>query len=238
MIFYKMQATENDFILILNQKLNSMQVQRLCDRHVGIGADGILNIDNQQDITIYNQDGSTASMCGNGLRCVAKLLHDLTKEKEFRVFIEGNPIRIAYEKNNGKIYFDKPYFLKKKLEYGFFVDVKNQHFVQIVKDIDNFVFSKEIEKFVKEHQCNYEIVEIIDKNNVKIRVFEYGVGETNSCGSGTIAAFFVLNEFLMIEDEALFHFFGGTLKVKREEEYYILEGEVSLVFKGEYLDVL
>ena len=80
MLFYKMQATENDFILTINQKFDSMQVQKLCDNHTGIGADGLINIENQRDITIFNKDGSTALMCGNGLRCVAKLLNNLTSK--------------------------------------------------------------------------------------------------------------------------------------------------------------
>lgn len=238
MLFYKMQATENDFILTINQKFDSMQVQKLCDNHIGIGADGLINIENQRDITIFNKDGSTALMCGNGLRCVAKLLNNLTSKNEFRVFIEGNPIYLQCKDDFATIKFEKPYFIKKKCDDGFFVDVKNKHFVKIVENIENFIFDENIKKFVRENHCNYEVVEIVNKSFLKMRIFEYGVGETNSCGSGAIAVFFALNEFLMVDDCVKINVPGGILQVYKKEQNYFLKGEVVTIYKGEYLDVL
>lgn len=238
MQFYKMEATENDFILTLNQKFTSIDIQRLCNRYSGIGADGLININNNRDITIYNQDGSTAAMCGNGLRCVAKLLHDLTQKNSFRVFIEGNPINIEYTYPYAKIIFEQPYFIKRKADEGYFVDVKNKHFVKIIDNVQNFVFDESIKEFVQYHQCNYEIVEIKNKNLVNLRIYEYGVGETKSCGSGAIATFFVLNEFLLVNDSIRIIVNGGELKVSKINHQYILEGDVTTIYKGEFLDVL
>ena len=100
--FTKMQGTGNDFIILnyLNQKLeysNKLLVKFLCNRHFGVGADGVLFIEKSNvadyKMRIFNSDGMEAKMCGNGIRCLAKYLYEynFTKDKSFMIeTLSGN----------------------------------------------------------------------------------------------------------------------------------------------------
>ncbi|HSU29158.1 MAG TPA: hypothetical protein VLJ68_12310, partial [Chitinophagaceae bacterium] len=93
--FYKYQGTGNDFILLDNRKneyntLSSDQVRRLCDRRFGIGADGVMLMNEKNgfdfDMKYYNSDGREGSMCGNGARCMTKLAYHLGMHKNEYIF--------------------------------------------------------------------------------------------------------------------------------------------------------
>jgi diaminopimelate epimerase len=68
-----------------NENINNLDIKQLCNRNFAIGADGVITIDSYYNIKIYNQDGSEAKMCGNGMRCVSKLLSYLTNKNEKRL---------------------------------------------------------------------------------------------------------------------------------------------------------
>lgn len=125
--FSKMQATGNDFIIVNNLKNNfeysfKLLSKFLCDRHFGVGADGVLILDNgtkaKYRMRIFNQDGSEAEMCGNGIRCFAKYLYEkkiiqdrifdietLAGVKEVKLTVEGNTV-VLVEVNMGVPTFD------------------------------------------------------------------------------------------------------------------------------------
>ncbi len=236
MKFYKYEATQNDFILTLNQTFTSEEIQKLCDVHQKIGADGVINITHLREITIYNQDGSPAHMCGNGLRCVSHLLYELTAQKKHIVTINNHEYALNYlSPDTAEVILPIPSMVKKKssLLNGYFIDVKNLHYVILVDDIKNFIFDDQIKNFSTENHCNIEIVSIQDANTLNMRVYEYGVGETRSCGSGAIAAFYLLRQFHMLDAIANIHLPGGTLKIADKNDFYVLTGPVHYLYTGE-----
>lgn len=125
--FSKMQATGNDFIVINNLENNfeysfKLLSKYLCDRHFGVGADGVLILDSgtkaKYRMRIFNQDGSEAEMCGNGIRCFAKYLYEkkivkdkifeietLSGVKKIKLTVEGNTV-VLVEVNMGIPTFD------------------------------------------------------------------------------------------------------------------------------------
>ncbi len=236
MQFYKYEATQNDFILTLNQTFEPKQVQKLCDVHQGIGADGIINIDQLRIITIYNKDGSKAAMCGNGLRCVSHLLYDLTAQSNHKVQVLEKEIYLSYlKKDYAQLSMQSPCFIKKKNKDfpGYFIDVGNLHFVQFTDHIDSFFFDEKLKNFSKENHCNIEVIQQIDKENIKMRVYEYGVQETQSCGSGALACFYLLYQFQLCKNNLKIHVPGGILEVFVNNEGYFLKGPVHFLYKGE-----
>lgn len=239
MEFYKYEATQNDFILTLNQTFLKEQIVKLCNVHQGIGADGLINIDNLRDITIYNQDGSIANMCGNGLRCVAHLLYELTAQTTNKVSINNRPFFLTWiNPHLTQVSLTSPSFIKKNAApyNGYFVDVFNTHFIMFVEDVEQFIFDEQLKRFSKENHCNIEIIKLIDSQNIKVRVYEYGVGETSSCGSGALACFYLLSQFKCVKNHLNVHLLGGTLEVFTANEGYFLKGPVNYLYKGEFED--
>ena len=100
MEFYKLEATGNDTIITILDDVNNLNIKQLCDRHKGIGADGLINIDSYYNVSFYNADGSSANMCGNGLRCVSKLLYYLTKKKDNTIYINSKETYLKQVKDN------------------------------------------------------------------------------------------------------------------------------------------
>lgn len=173
--FSKMQATGNDFVIInyLEEKFQysfKLLSEFLCDRHYGVGADGVIIIDKSQKcdfkMRIFNKDGSEAEMCGNGIRCLAKYVYEkeLIKEREFsietmsgekRVFleVEGNTVlSICVDMGKPVLKFEEipvNYISddeEKGINIGEFtgypISVGNPHLVIFIDDVENFNVKK------------------------------------------------------------------------------------------------
>lgn len=217
MIFFtKMHGLGNDYIVInkMNNKnkisdSNLPQITRyMCNRHFGIGADGVILIDksNEADfkMNIYNSDGSKAEMCGNGIRCCTKYIHDneLTQKREIKIeTLVG--IRTTYIKTyNGideiTVNMGKPIMIgetnieieNQKIKL-YNVSMGNPHAICFVNDIENINIEKYGSIIEKDNhypqRTNVEFVKIVDKSIIKMRVWERGVGETFACGTGACA---------------------------------------------------
>ncbi len=199
--FCKMQATGNDFIIIdcikkefeYSYKLLS---EFLCNRHFGVGADGVLFIE-ESDIAdlkmrIFNKDGSEAKMCGNGIRCFAKYVyeHDILKKESFKIETISGIKNIDLEIEGKtvlkiKVDMEKPEFdenrksvIIENLEF-FIVSLGNPHAVCFVENVDK-INVKELGSKVENSKyfldrTNVEFVEIINENEIKIKVWERGV---------------------------------------------------------------
>lgn len=269
--FFKMQATGNDFVLIdyIENKLDysyKLLSQYLCDRHYGIGADGVLILEKSKiadfRMRIFNQDGSEAEMCGNGIRCIGKYIYEkkLIKQKELkietmagikniRLEVEGSTVlNVEVDMGIPKfelkeipiIYMDGNYDGKLHIENieVYPVSIGNPHavcFVNDVKNIDIKKYGSLIEDYKYfPNKTNVEFVQIIDKSNIKVRIWERGVGETLSCGTGSCAAAVISNKYKSTDNEIFVDLLGGKLNVKYDNTIR-LKGNAENIFEGKFL---
>lgn len=278
MIFFtKMQGTGNDFIIIDNREKEivytySRLSEFLCNRKFGVGADGVIFIENSKiadsKMRIFNADGSEAEMCGNGIRCLTKYLYEkeIVKKEKMRIetlsgiknvdlIVEnktvigikvdmGNPI---FEYNRIPVIF--PNIVKKELErleinfrnnklYVYPISMGNPHAVCFVKDVQNLKIEdigSRIESYKYfPNKTNVEFVEVVNPKNLKMRVWERGVGETLGCGTGACAASVVSYFKKSTNREVIVDLPGGKLKVLyfENENNVKLIGDCSYIFEG------
>ncbi|MDD5720971.1 MAG: diaminopimelate epimerase [Candidatus Pacebacteria bacterium] len=259
--FYKYHGAGNDFIMIDNINKNiSMpkeQIAFLCDRHMGIGADGLifLELSPKADcfMNYYNADGSLAEMCGNGIRCTAKFFLELTKSKKKELFIDTRAgiKKVTCNKdgsfsvNMGIPVFSHKDFPKEPLvleniKFNF-VSMGNPHAVGFIKNISEIDISKIGPKIESDsnfpNKINAEFVEKVNDTYFKVRVWERGCGETLACGTGACAVFACVRPCLTqakSTKEITLEFPGGNLFLSENKEgEIILRGEAQFVFKGE-----
>ncbi len=254
--FFKYHGTGNDFILIDNrtqmlQRTDNELFKALCHRHFGIGADGLMLLEdsNEWDFEMFyvNSDGSPSSMCGNGGRCIVALANRLGlcgHETHFKA-IDG--VHTAKISENGNVLL-KMHFegLIHRQEDYYILNTGSPHLVILKKDISSINVSEKgrsirnLPKFEKEG-INVNFLETISNNVGKIRTYERGVeDETLSCGTGVTAAA-ILMASLQEETGSLektIHASGGILTVSfhRSKEGGItelyLQGSTCLVFEG------
>lgn len=230
MKFAKFEGIGNDFIICEKEEID---VIKLCDRNKGIGADGVIVInDNDEDIidiTIYNADGSEASTCGNGLRCVGAYLHNKNNKEEFKVRTISGVYYMKFLGNNEyEVKFPKVKAINKENNY-YVVSCGNLH----VFTIDKIDFNCFVSEVRDSYDANVEVVEILSKDCIRFRVNERGVGETLACGSACIAIVSALYNDNLVNNEVNCILKGGVLKVKINEDSTSLIGEANFVFKGE-----
>lgn len=278
MIFFtKMQGTGNDFIVIDTVKQEfaytySKLTEYLCNRKFGVGADGVIFIENSKvadsKMRIFNQDGTEAEMCGNGIRCMSKYLYekDIVKKdkmqietlvglKDIELIIEnktvigtkvdmGTPI---FEYNKIPVIF--PNIIKKDLEslelninnykiYVYPISMGNPHaicFTNNVEEIHIEDIGEKIENYKYfPNKTNVEFVQIINKGNIKMRVWERGVGETLGCGTGACAAGIVSYWKKSTNRDVIVDLPGGKLKIVyfEKENKVKLIGDSKFIFEG------
>lgn len=233
MEFYKLQATGNDFILTFDE-IDESKVSLYCNRNFGIGGDGLIHLHENQ-IKIYNADGSKAKMCGNGMRCVCKLLTYLTNKNEHKVYIEHDEIKLT-QVDDDTAYVLMP--LPSMIQYlkGYYVSLLNYHYILITNNLKQCVFDESLIQLSNQKKCNIHFVEIINKRQVKMKTYEYGVYETKSCGSGAMAVFFSLYMLDKVENSIEVLQQGGKVKCFMKNQQYFLQGEVKLLYKGEIIN--
>ena len=251
--FVKYQGAGNDFIIIDNRngniQLDNEQVRFLCDRHFGIGADGLMlfnQLDNVDfEMVYYNADGALGSMCGNGGRCITQFAFDLGIHKENYLFLASDGPHEAFFGKNNWIH------LKMKnvdeiaiIDDGFILDTGSPHYVKEVDDVakmDVVHNGRDIrynDEF-KEKGINVNFVQV-EHNKIIVRTYERGVeDETLSCGTGVTASALVFahndNGFNRIEVGTK----GGHLAVEFDKigEHQFnniwLCGPASFVYKGQ-----
>lgn len=258
--FCKMQATGNDFIIVdcLKKEFEysyKLLSEFLCDRHFGVGADGVLFIEesNTADLKmrIFNKDGSEAKMCGNGIRCFAKYVyeHNILKKENFKIetisgikdvklFIEGKTaIKVKIDMGEPEFNQNRKSVIIDNLEF-FIVSIGNPHavcFVQNLEEINIEKIGRKVEnsKYFPD-KTNVEFVEIINEKNIRLKVWERGVGKTLSCGTGACASSIICNEYKSTKSEINVDLEGGNLKVyyNKENKKIYLEGDAKEVFVG------
>jgi len=237
MRFQKWHGLGNDFILIEGSLKNpNFLAKKLCNRHLGIGADGLVLVlpSKKADykMRIFNPDSSEAEMCGNAIRCVAKYLG----KKKIKVETLAGIIEPELLSNGqAKVNMGKP---KHVGDFGKItaISIGNPHAVLFVKNFD-FDWQKkgrEIENNIKlfPKKTNVEFVKIINKNNLEIKVWERGAGPTLACGTGACAAAFASFLKNKTNRQVNAHLPGGKLKIEIKDNIY-MTGPAIKVFQGE-----
>ena len=248
---------------ILDEKTLPKLSRFLSDRHFGIGADGIILISESKfadfKMRILNADGSEAQMCGNGIRCVAKFVYEkaLCKKKELSIETLAGIKNLKLDvKDNivDKITVDmgKPVFdpkikieINKKINIEGFdlncLSFSNPHAVTFVDDLDKIDVIKygkliESSKYFSD-KTNVEFAKVIDRQNIKVYVYERGSGETMACGTGACAVCVaaILNNFADKNRDINIIFKGGNLSVKwLSDGNVFMTGGANFVFDGEF----
>jgi diaminopimelate epimerase len=251
--FYKYQGTGNDFVIIDNRtktfpKENTDKISNICNRHFGIGADGLILLENddQSDFKMvyYNADGNESSMCGNGGRCIvafAKKLGIIDKKTSFNA-IDGFHTASIEDTIVSLKMIDVEHI---KTGEGYtFLDTGSPHHIEMVDSlIDYPVFEKgrsiRHEMYGKEGS-NVNFVEPISDNFFRIRTYERGVeDETLACGTGVTAVAIAMHKNKATESNNVkLSVEGGELKVTFEVDdtayrNVILSGPATFVFKGD-----
>ncbi len=255
--FYKFHGTGNDFILIderiTDHNLNLSQIKGLCNRHFGIGADGLMLLKTEIGydfrMVYYNSDGSESTMCGNGGRCMisfAKKLGLVNKEAKF-IAIDGEHTGIITEQGHEssvvKLKMKDVLGIKTEKAYDF-LDTGSPHAVIYdenaeVTDVVSEGRKIRYSRTFAEVGTNVDFVKISDSGLI-VRSYERGVeNETLSCGTGVTASvlsFAGRNPDL--QSPCKVKTVGGELIVyfKRKEKGFVdiwLEGPATFVFNGE-----
>ncbi|MCB0539130.1 MAG: diaminopimelate epimerase [Bacteroidetes bacterium] len=246
MKFSKYQGTGNDFIMIDNRTLffdkeNVEYIHQLCERRFGIGADGLILLEEDKDVDFkmvyYNADGRKSTMCGNGGRCIvafAKELGVINKKNVLFRAIDGLH-HAEIEDKEVKLQMNVDEYLEQIDENSFFINTGSPHVVKIVEEMPaNFV--EEAKKIRHNERFNREGVNVnfitIKEDKYQIRTFERGVeDETLSCGTGNVAAGIVLKNKL---DKKIFKLAtrGGFLEILFDESIVYLKGSAVKTFDG------
>ncbi|MFT3681120.1 MAG: diaminopimelate epimerase [Ferruginibacter sp.] len=253
--FYKYQGTGNDFVILDNYnnqapKLTTKQIKFLCDRHFGIGADGLMFLSKKEGydfaMEYFNADGNESSMCGNGGRCLVKFAHHQGIHKARYRFIATDGEHEAELETDGRVSLKMKDVSEVDIHASHAIlNTGSPHFVKFavdVNEIDVLATAREIrysDAFKKEG-INVNFVESVDEDTIYMRTYERGVeDETLSCGTGVTAAALLSahndNGFNTVEVKTR----GGRLSVefeKVDDEHFKniwLRGPAELVFKGE-----
>jgi len=267
--FTKMHGCGNDFVLVdcFKHPVKDLDkfAKKLAHRRFGVGADQILTVAPSDvadfKMEIYNADGSQVEMCGNGIRCLAKYVHDhgLTDKKELQVETLGGIVRPRIVGTQVEVDMGEPILEGRKipvnadgqiLNYPLDVDgtqyevscvsMGNPHcVVYLDADLDHFDVEGigprfEYNAFFPK-RVNAEFVEIIKPDEVRMRVWERGAGETWACGSGACAVGVAGVLTRRTARRITIHLLGGDLKIEwRDDNRVYMTGGAEEVFEGTF----
>jgi diaminopimelate epimerase len=263
MEFSKYQSLGNDYLVYdcnrNREKLSSSDIARICDRHLGIGADGILVgphfTDEGISLDIFNADGGEAEQSGNGILIFAKYLKDAgyIQKKEFALVTKSGINNIRYHNELGtsaSVVMGKPDFTLNEqpekelvdipLDLGDFtyrctcVSIGNPHCVLPYRVVtENIVcdIGRKIENSAYfVNQINTEIAQIIDRHNIKIEIYERGSGYTLASGSSACAAVAALRKMGYVDNKVHVEMPGGRVLVSIDDDWTVsMTGVISII---------
>jgi diaminopimelate epimerase len=223
--FVKYQGLGNDFVLVDNRSQNAPyltpeQSIQACDRHFGVGADGVIFLLPGQEnadytMRIYNSDGSEPEMCGNGIRCLARFIHDLEGKTTSKIFtLAGLIVPEVQADGQVKVNMGQPRLIAKEIPTTLApsaekvvdcpievagqswsvtcVSMGNPHCVTFVSDVSVIALDRLGPQFENHpafpQRTNTEFIEAVRPDFLKMRVWERGAGATLACGTGACAA--------------------------------------------------
>ena len=269
--FTKMQGLGNDFIILDYEEFQKSEMPieklaiKLCDRHFGIGADGLIVINpntTETDIGwfFYNSDGSIAQMCGNGIRCFAKYVFDkgLINKKTFSVETKaGTIIPEIIDENNIKVNMSKPILdcdkipVKSDSNLNFDIEAKGKKFKANAVSMGNphcVIFTKENTKelaleygrAIETHpmfpeKTNVEFIKILSPKEINLDVWERGCAITLACGTGACASVVAGILNNLLEKQVKVNLPGGQLLIEWDGSTTDTEKDVFMTGDAQYV---
>ncbi|EMD23854.1 diaminopimelate epimerase [Amycolatopsis azurea] len=262
--FLKGHGTQNDFVLLPDPngrlELTEARVAALCDRQRGLGADGVLRVVRSAALgpeaegsagewfmDYRNADGSIAEMCGNGVRVFVRYLVDtgLVAERDFVIGTRAGdrPVKmhadgsVTVQMGPATITGTSVTVVAGKPFSGVAVNVGNPHLVSVVEDdVDELDLrdQPDFDSDVFPEGVNLEFINLLGDDALKMRVHERGVGETRSCGTGTVAAVAAALHLAGTDTgEATVGIPGGQVVVEISRGASTLTGPAEIVARGE-----
>ncbi len=251
--FYKYQGTGNDFVMIDNRKLtfpaqDEALVKHLCDRRMGVGADGLILLQDHPDydfeMVYYNADGRVGSMCGNGARCTVRFARQLGVIEDVACFLAADgEHQASVERDLIQLKMNDVKVVE-RIGEDCYLNTGSPHYVRFVEDVENLDVYEEgrtiryNERF-REVGTNANFVQRLADDKIFVRTYERGVeDETLSCGTGVTAAALVAGGLKDMQSPVKVKVPGGELQVAFERsgdgsfKYIYLIGPAKLVFTG------
>ncbi len=265
MKFYKYHGTGNDFIIVDAREkgifLSPPQIEALCRRNTGIGADGVIFFCDSAtgadcEMRIFNADGSEAEMCGNGIRCLGKYLYERQGTRKEEMYIDtragAKAIRLKIAEGlvtDIDVDMGIPDFTGTASEKVITLDSGNElpliclsmgnpHCVLFVEDVDDADVER-LGPIIERHplfpsRTNVEFAQVVNTGRILLRVWERGVGETAACGTGACAAFAAAVNKGWSAKTMVVALRGGELNISVDECGHLhMEGPAVEVFTGE-----
>lgn len=255
--FEKWEGLGNDFIIVDSINLTKELIIKLCDRNFGIGADGIFIPTETKETDIawkfYNADGTSAQMCGNGMRCFAKYVHDkkLVDKQKFGVkTLAGIIVPEILENGDVRVNMGKPFLDADKIPVncknpqGFIVTgfeatavgMGNPHCVIFSKGNTKkqaVEYGKTIEHAaIFPEKTNVEFVKIISPEEINVDVWERGCGITLACGTGACASVVAGVIKKLLTNKVKVNLPGGALYIEYNGGNVYMTGSANKVFEG------
>jgi diaminopimelate epimerase len=255
--FVKASACGNDFLLIdraLAPEDIAAFTRRICDRHEGIGADGVEwmspHFSSDLEISLINGDGSPAEISGNGTRCIAAYVCSTQSKERISILTGAGPkicsligrrdSEYEFEMEVGEATIQPELTIKIRAveARGIPVSMGNPHFVTFVHGFPRDWQARAIEiqrsPHFAEHGVNVEFAEPRGKHDLYVHFFERGAGETRSSGTGSCAAAAAAIAIQRSESPVKVHAPGGTQTVRKEGKNIFLRGPARLICRGEF----
>ena len=253
--FTKMHGAGNDFVVLdCTQQpfsLTAAQLRQLADRHLGVGCDQVLVVEkpSRRDADfryrIFNADGGEVEQCGNGARCFVRYVHErgLTDKREIRVETLAGMIVPRLE-DDGEVTVDMGPPLLEGTETIdgaelAILSMGNPHAVQVVDDVERAPVTTQgprLEHHARfPNRVNAGYLQVVDRHEAKLRVWERGAGETLSCGTGACAAVVAGIGRGLLESPVRVHTPGGALTIAWNggDNPVWMKGPAQTVFEGE-----
>ena len=274
MKFTKMQGCGNDYVYVncFEEKIDDRPAlaRLISNRNFAVGSDGLICICPSEvadfKMDMYNMDGSSSPMCGNGIRCVGKYVYDrgMTEKTELTIETGGSVKNLKLNVEDGRVktvrvdmgepelrpqfipiaehgknFINRSVIVVDEEYFVTAVSVGNPHAVVFVDDTESVDVATLGPKFENHplfpEKCNAEFVQIIDKNTLKMRVWERGSGETMACGTGATATLVAAALCGHTGERATIKLRGGDLLIEwdRKTNHVFMTGPAVTVFDGE-----
>lgn len=249
MDFVKVQGLGNDFMVFDGPfEPGADDVVRWCDRRTGVGADGVLVIEpvslNRVSMRYWNADGGEVEMCGNGLRCIARLSYERgwVRSPEFIVetAVGDHPVTVLGDRVQAFVGVPQGYRTETLSVAGQAIhplSIGNPHAVIFVDDVDEVEVDTIGPKVENDpmfpNRTNVEFVQVLEEGEgIRARIWERGVGETLASGTGATASAYMAHKVHNLEQPVTVSLRGGQLRISIDEEGAWMEGPAEIVFSG------